>query len=317
MFISIGIILIGLVLLYYGAEGLVKGSSSLALRLKITPLAIGLTVVAYGTSMPEMVVSVKTALSHQGAISIGNVVGSNIFNIAVILGISSMICPLRIKYQIVRYDAPIMILTALLFLFFFRNFEISRFEGATFFSLVVLYTIANFYFSKKDYKKERGEHEAKESDYPKYKNIYIEVLFILGGLALLIFGSNCLINGSVKIAKIFGLSEAFIGLTIIAAGTSLPELATSVVASFRNEPDIAVGNIVGSNIFNILSILGVASLISPINGAGISMVDVFVMIAASIILLPLLYTGFKLNRWEGAFLLLIYGIYFSYLFNKG
>ena len=315
MLISMGLILIGFVLLYYGAEGLVKGSSSLALRLKITPLAIGLTVVAFGTSMPEMIVSIKSSLTNHGDISIGNVLGSNIFNIAVILGISSLVRPLHIKYQLVKYDAPIMILVSFLFLFFFRDFQISRFEGAIFFILFVIYTIANFYVSKKEYFKEKV-HEVKESDYPRYKHIYIEILLIIGGLVLLVLGANYLINGSIKIARFFGISEAIIGLTIIATGTSLPELATSVVAAMHKESDIAVGNIIGSCIFNILSILGVASLIMPISGAGISMVDVAVMIATSVILLPLLYTGWKLNRGEGTFLLCIYGAYLFYLFQK-
>lgn len=306
---------LGLVLLYFGAEGLVRGSSSLALRLRVSPLVIGLTVVAYGTSMPEMVVSVKTAITHQGGISIGNVVGSNIFNIAVILGISSLIAPLKIKLQVIRIDTPIMFFTAVLFFLLFRDLTIDRLEGAFFLFLVVLYTYGNFYFSRRAGK--RAETEFSDTlGVAHYKNAWIESAFIVGGLALLITGANLLVNGAIGVARHFQVSEAVIGLTIVAAGTSLPELATSLVAAVRKESDIAVGNIVGSNIFNILAILGIAPLISPIYGAGISMIDVYVMMGVSLLLLPMLRTGFKLSRFEGVFLLGIYGGYLYYLLSR-
>ncbi|RPH94233.1 MAG: calcium/sodium antiporter [Calditrichaeota bacterium] len=306
---------LGLVLLYFGAEGLVRGSSSLALRLRVSPLVIGLTVVAYGTSMPEMVVSVKTAITHQGGISIGNVVGSNIFNIALILGISSLIAPLKIKLQVIRIDTPIMFFTAVLFFLLFRDLTIDRHEGAFFLLLVIVYTYGNFYFSRRAGK--RAETEFSDAlGVAHIKNAWIELAFIIGGLVLLISGANLLVNGSIGVARLYKVSEAVIGLTIVAAGTSLPELATSLVAAVRKESDIAVGNIVGSNIFNILAILGIAPLISPIYGEGISMIDIYVMMGVSLLLLPMLRTGFKLSRLEGVFLLGIYGGYLYYLLSR-
>ncbi|RPH94120.1 MAG: calcium/sodium antiporter [Calditrichaeota bacterium] len=308
-------VLFGLVLLYFGAEGLVRGSSSLALRLRVSPLVIGLTVVAYGTSMPEMVVSTKTALSHQGGIAIGNVIGSNIFNIAVILGISALISPLKIKAQIVRTDAPIMVAASFLFLLLFRNFRIDRLEGVLLFSLVIIYTVGNFYFARRESKKFDKEF-SDTFGMAKYKSFWIELLFILVGLGLLVIGANSLVNGAVGIARHLQVSEAVIGLTIIAAGTSLPELATSLVAAARKEADIAVGNIIGSNLFNILAILGAASLIAPIDGIGISSIDTTVMIGVSILLLPMMRSGFRISRWEGGLLISIYGAYLVYLLGK-
>ena len=305
-------IALGFVLLYFGAEGLVRGSSSLALRFRVSPLVIGLTVVAYGTSMPEMVVSVKAALAHQGGISIGNVVGSNIFNVALILGVSALISPLKIKLQVIRIDAPIMFFVALLFFVFFRDFRIDRLEGVFFLTLVIFYTVGNLYFSRRAGKRAEAEFSNALGVAP-CKNVWAEAALIVGGLVLLIAGANLLVNGSVGIARLLQISEAVIGLTIVAAGTSLPELATSLVAALRKEADIAVGNIVGSNIFNILAILGVAPLFSPIYGEGIRMTDVYVMMGVSLLLLPMLRTGFRLSRWEGGLLFSIYIGYLSYL----
>jgi cation:H+ antiporter len=302
----------GFALLYFGAEGLVRGSSSLALCFRVSPLVIGLTVVAYGTSMPEMVVSVKAALAHQGGISIGNVMGSNIFNIAVILGVSALISPLKIKLKVIRIDAPIMFVVALLFFVFFRDFRIDRLEGAFFLTLAIFYSVSNLYFSRRAGKRAEAEFSNVLGVTP-CKNIWIELALIIGGIGLLIAGANFLVNGSVGVARLLNVSEAVIGLTIVAAGTSLPELATSLVAAVRKEADIAVGNIVGSNIFNILAILGVAPLISPIYGEGIRMMDVYVMMGVSLLLLPMLRTGFRLSRWEGGLLLSIYGGYLAYL----
>ncbi|MBN1291890.1 MAG: calcium/sodium antiporter [Candidatus Latescibacteria bacterium] len=312
MFINIGLILIGFIVLFAGAEGLVRGSSSLALRLGISPLVIGLTVVAFGTSMPELVVSIKTAITHHGSIAVGNVVGSNIFNIAVILGISALICPMKVKIQLVRLDAPVMITVSLLFWFIFRDFHISRTEGIVLFSGIILYTLGNFLLARResDTKNTSGIEEIIPGT---MKHISSDFLFIIGGLGLLIAGSHALVEGASGLARLLGVSEAVIGLTIIAAGTSLPELATSVVAAFRREPDIAIGNVVGSNIFNILCILGASSLIAPLDGAGIRMTDIYVMLGTSILLLPLLRTGFVLQRWEGSVLVGVYGVYLYFL----
>ncbi len=314
MGMSLLAMLAGLVLLYFGAEGLVRGSSSLALRLGISPLVIGLTVVAYGTSMPELVVSIKAVLLGQGAISIGNVVGSNIFNIAVILGIAALIYPMKVQRQLVRLDTPVMILVSFLFLFFFRDLAVSRIEGGILFIGVLTYTIGNLYLARRESAKKAQEKLNEAS--PKHSgNLGADLLFIAAGFGLLILGANFLVEGAVTFARLLGISEAVIGLTIVAAGTSLPELATSVVAALKKESDIAIGNIVGSNIFNILCILGTASLIRPITGTGISMIDVYVMLVAAVALLPILKTDFLLDRKEGCALLIGYIAYLYYLLH--
>ena len=313
--VSISLIVIGFAVLYAGAEGLVRGSSSLALRFGVAPLVIGLTVVAFGTSMPELVVSVKTAITHHGDIAVGNVVGSNIFNIAVILGVSALIYPMKVQIQLVRLDTPVMIAVSLLLMFFFRDFQISRPEGAVLFSGILLYTAGNFFMAHRASLKGKTRDIA-ENLPGKMKHLYMELLFIAGGFGLLIAGSQALVEGAVGLARFMGVSEAVIGLTIIAAGTSLPELATSVVAAIRKQPDIAIGNVVGSNIFNILCILGAASLVAPLGGSGIRMTDIYVMIGTSILLLPLLWTGFVLKRWEGLLLVGVYVGYVYFLFMK-
>lgn len=304
-------ITIGLLLLYVGAEGLVRASVSLAHRLRVSPLIIGLTIVAYGTSMPELMVSLKTALSGQGSISIGNIVGSNIFNIAVILGMSAFIYPLKINIKLLRLDTPIMILVAVLFGILFRDKQLDRAEGLILFLLIMGYTSFNFYAARRTSKKEIAQIKKETSSIKIFKNFNLEIAVILGGLLFLAIGANFLINGSICLARIIGISEAIIGLTIVAAGTSLPELATSLVAAFRKSPDIAVGNIVGSNTFNILGVLGISSLLSPVHSAGISFMNIYVMVFFSIILLPLMWSGFQIKRLEG--LILVAG-YICYLF---
>ncbi|MBN2012865.1 calcium/sodium antiporter [candidate division KSB1 bacterium] len=308
-------IMIGLLCLYLGAEALVNSSSSLAKRLHISPLIIGLTIVAFGTSMPELIVSIKTSLSGHGAISIGNVVGSNIFNIAVILGVSALICPIQSHIKLIRIDTPIMILVSILFAFFFHDRQLGRFEGAILFTGIIIYTFLSFYLSKRSSQQEVTEIESELSSFKIFRNIYIELAGILIGLALLIFGANMLIDGSIRIAQQLEISEAVIGITIVASGTSLPELATSLVAAIRRNSDIAIGNVIGSNIFNILSILGISSLLSPINTPDIRMINIYVMLLFSIILLPFIRTSFKLSRWEGASLFAAYGAYISYLLH--
>ena len=309
------LLIIGIALLYLGAEGLIRGASSVSLRWGLSPLFIGLTIVAFGTSAPELVVSIEAAVKMHGAISIGNVVGSNIFNIAVILGLSALICPLKIHRQLVIIDMPILIGVSVLFFLFFLDFQVSRFEGLIFFLGIVGYTIFSLIYAKKQFQK--GIELIHEDDIPKpTQSVTMDFIFIAGGLGALIAGSHLFVDGSIRLARILNISEAVIGLTIVSIGTSLPELATSVVAAIRKEADIAVGNIVGSNIFNILSILGIASLIKPIDGTGIAMTDMFVMIMTAVILLPLMRTGFSIKRLEGALLLLVYAGYLFYLWPK-
>lgn len=302
----------GLVLLYFGASFLIKGAVSVAMRAGVSVLVVGLTVVAYGTSMPEMVVSTMASFKGSGDIAIGNVVGSNIFNIAVILGISALISPMRVNLNVLRFDTPVMLGVAFLFLLIFADFRISLVEAILLFALAAAYTVFNIVKSRKEVKKaeELGIEPiiAKNS-----RSVFMDIGLIFLGVGVLILGSNFLVSGATALAKVFGASEAFIGLTIVAAGTSLPELATSLIAALKKQSDIAIGNVVGSNIFNILAILGISGIIHPIEATGISLVDILVMLGFSALLIPLMKTGVIISRREGAAMLLAYIAYVAYL----
>ena len=311
MLIDILLIIASLIILYFGASWLVRGAGSLAVKLGITPLVIGLTIVAYGTSTPELIVSVQAAMNNNGGISIGNVVGSNIFNIGVVLGLSALCYPIKIKAEVIRFDIPVMLLTALCFLFFFLDHTISRLEGIVLIASGIFYTVYNIRKSNKEKNPEVSE-EFQEA-MPKARPWWIDGLLIVLGLGVLMLGSDLLVDHAVSLAKQFQVSEAVIGLTIVAAGTSMPELATSVVAALKKQSDIALGNVVGSNIFNILIILGFSSLITPIQAPDIGLTDNLVMVGISILLIPLVKTGFLLNRWEGGILILLYIIYLYHL----
>jgi len=315
MMLSLLILVLGLAVLTAGAESLVRGGAGLAGRLGIPPVVIGLTVVAFGTSAPELAVSIRAALAGQGAIAAGNVIGSNIFNIAAILGLAALICPLAVHARLIRLDMPLMIAVSLLGVVILHDQAVSRFEGLVLIAGLVTYTGATILLSLG--KEPEFEREA-AAEVPKpARSAWIEGLQIGGGLVGLVLGARWFVQGAAELARLAGLGEALIGLTIVAAGTSLPELATSVVAALRRHTDIAVGNIVGSNIFNLLGILGTAALIKPFTTAGIMGLDLAVMLALAIILLPMAMTGFVLKRWEGAFLLLGYAIYLgNLLINK-
>jgi cation:H+ antiporter len=295
-----------------GANSLVKGAGSLAERLGVSSLVVGLTVVAFGTSTPELIVSVQATLDGFGGISIGNVIGSNIANIGLILGLSALIFPLKAQMQLIRFDTPVMIFATLLFLVFFLDNTIGRIEGMIFLLAITGYAIFNVIKSRQEHQKSVIE-EFDDSIPKPTRHWALDVLFIALGLAGLIIGSEILVKNSVDLARLLGLSEAVIGLTIVALGTSTPELATSIVAAVKKQPDIAIGNVIGSNIFNILGILGVASLVKPVNAPDINYVDMLVMIALSLLLLPFIKTGFTLRRWEGALLLVIYVGYMWFL----
>lgn len=315
MILSFIYICLALLLLFAGAEGLVRGSSSLALRAGLSRLLVGLTIVAFGTSSPELVVSLKAALANQGDIAVGNVVGSNSFNIGIILGLTALLCPVPVHRQIIRLDAPIALGVAVLLLLLLQNNELDRVEGAVLFTGIVLYTLMNIFLARKEAKIQAADVD--ENSVPGVsKHWAIDLAMIAGGLAILVAGSRLLVEHSIILARTFGVSEAVIGLTIVAAGTSMPELATSVVAALRKQPDIAIGNVVGSNVFNILGILGVASLVSPIHAPGISSLDYWTMIGFSALLIPLLYTGRLLHRVEGLLLLALYGVYLFVLWPK-
>ncbi len=312
MLVYILFIIGSLIVLYFGANFLVKGAASVAERLGVSALVVGLTVVSFGTSAPELIVSVQATLDGFGGISIGNVIGSNIANIGLILGLSALIFPLKAHMQLIRIDTPFMILVSLLFIVFFLDQTIGRIEGMVFVLIIAVYSVYNIIKSKK----ENQAQVIKEYDesVPKISRHWVlDVLFIILGLAGLVFGSDLLVKNAVELARGLGMSEAVIGLTIVALGTSTPELATSIVAAVKKQPDIAIGNVVGSNIFNILGILGVASLIKPIATPDINYIDSIVMIVMSLLLLPFIKTGFTLRRWEGGLLLGIYIGYMVYL----
>jgi cation:H+ antiporter len=304
----------GLGLLVLGAEWLVKGASRLAAALGISPLVIGLTVVAYGTSSPEMAVSVKAALAGQPDLAVGNVAGSNIFNVLFILGASAAITPLLVSSQLVRLDVPIMIGASLLTLLFAADGSIGRLDGAILFAGAVGYTVFQV-------RQSRRESAAVQEEYgrefgPRRTGTAANVAFVAAGLALLVLGSRWLVNGAVAFAQAFGVSELVIGLTIVAAGTSLPEVATSILAAIRGEREIAVGNVVGSNIFNILAVLGLSGLVAP---AGLPVpralvtFDAPVMVAVAFACLPIFASGATIARWEGALFLFYYTAYTAYL----
>ena len=312
---DIVLLLLGIAAISLGAEFLVRGSASLAIRFGIKPLVIGLTIVAFGTSSPELVVGLRSSLSNQGDIVIGTVVGSNIFNIGFILGLVSMIYPINVSLPVIRLDAPIMIFVSLLSLTLFAMGTISRSAGIFLFSGLIAYTIFTVLMAKQQASAEI-DRQFEEGVSSVSKSFYLDLVFITGGLALLSLGSRILVGSAADIARLLGISEAFIGLTVIAAGTSIPELATSVAAAIRRQPDIALGNVVGSNIFNILGVLGVAAITKPFSTHGIKLFDYWVMVGFSILLLPLLWSGRKIQRWEGVLLLCGYGGYFYKLWSS-
>jgi len=315
MIISIFYILISLFLLYFGANWLVKGSSALALKAGVSPLVAGLTVVAFGTSSPELVVSVNTAMAGQGNIAIGNVIGSNLFNICIILGISALVSPLKIKMQLLKIDIPVLILVTGVFMFLFIDRQISRLEGMILVSGILLYTAGNIYMARKEKNAEVLE-EFNESVSPGKIKWYWSAGMVIAGIGILVAGSEFLVKGAVEIARSLGVGETIIGITIIAAGTSLPELASSIVATIRKEYDIAIGNIVGSNIFNILGIVGISSLVKPLSAIAISNIDLYVMLGVTLLLLPFFRTHYTLKRDEGFFMIALYGMYMYYLWPK-
>jgi cation:H+ antiporter len=310
MTLAIIYLLAGLVLLYFGAEGLVRGSSSLALRLGLSPLVVGLTVVAFGTSSPELMVSLKAALAGQPDISVGNVVGSNICNIGLILGLCALITPIATSSQIVRIDIPIMIGITVLSMAVMADGNLGATEGIIFCTILVAYVIFSIYIARRQPADALGAEFGEEVKISK-RGLAIDIAMVIGGLALLVFGARFLVDGAIIIARTYGWSEALIGLTIVAIGTSLPELATSLLAAIKKESDIAVGNIVGSNIFNLVGILGITAIVHPLQATGISGVDLAVMAGFALLLWPMAYYQQRITRTEGAMLLLGY---FAYVF---
>jgi cation:H+ antiporter len=314
MMIHFALIAAGVALLYAGAEGLVRGSSAVALRLKIPPLIVGLTVVAFGTSSPELVVSAGAAIRGSGGLAVGNVVGSNIANIGLILGLSALIRPIRIQAQLVRFDVPVVIAASLVVCALLLDGNLGRFAGALLLSAMAAYLVAAIRLGTKE-NRNRAKPSVAESVLPaaRSQRPSLNVVLIIGGLAGLGLGADWLVRGAVAVAQQFGVSDAVIALTLVAAGTSLPELATSAVASMKGEADISAGNVAGSNLFNLLAVLGCTALIRPLSVPGIGVADMAVMIGFALVLLPFMRTGFTLSRTEGAILLAAYAGYLFYV----
>lgn len=309
-------LILGLALLIGGAEFLVRGASRLATAVGISPLVVGLTVVAFGTSSPELAVSVMSAYAGQADLALGNVVGSNIFNVLVILGLSAVIVPLVVAQQLVRFDVPVMIGISLLMYALGMDGNIGRLDGLLLFSGVVAYTVFLIRQSRRERSAEvRAEYEAQFGGGDAKGGWMRNTGLLVIGLAGLILGSHWLVESAVTIARVFGVSELVIGLTIVAMGTSMPEVATSVVAALRGERDIAVGNVVGSNIFNILCVLGLSSVVAPagINVSGAALrFDIPVMIAVALACLPV-FLRYRITRVNGGAFLVYYAAYLVYL----
>jgi cation:H+ antiporter len=311
--------LAGLAALVVGANLLVRGAGKLALSFGISPLVVGLTVVAFGTSAPEIAVSVGAVSNGQTDIAIGNVVGSNIFNVLFILGMSALIVPLVVNVQLIRQEVPIMIGVSLLLLAVILDGNLSFFDGALLFALLVAYTVFLVVQSRRA---TAAEAEAAE-DVPRLEagawdsKLPAQLALIAAGLAALVFGSDWLVTAAIVFAKQLGVSDLVIGLTIVAAGTSMPEVATSITAAIKGQRDIAVGNVVGSNTFNILGCLGLSGMVA--GGAGLTMApsiltfDIWVMLAVALACLPVFLTGREIARWEGAVFVGYYVAYVAYL----
>jgi cation:H+ antiporter len=315
---AILIILGGFTALTLGAELLVRGASKIAQAAGVSSLVIGLTIVAFGTSAPEMAVSLNAGLEGNSNIAIANVVGSNIFNELFILGVCAIMSPLIVNSILIRFDVPVMIASSFLIYFFSLNGIISALEGGILFFLIIAYTVFIVKKSRSELRELRAKNDP-EREKIQRKDIFIGLAQTIFGLGFLVAGAEWLVNGAVTLAKMVGVSDTVIGLTIVAAGTSLPELATSFVATYKGERDIAIGNIIGSNIFNILSILGLSSIVAT-GGLKVSYellaLDYPMMIGVAVITLPVFFTGRIISRWEGVLFLISYILYATYLVLK-
>ncbi|GAA4422045.1 calcium/sodium antiporter [Bremerella cremea] len=320
MLVAAGLILIGLVALVIGGELLVRGASQLASLIGVSPLVIGLTVVAFGTSAPELAVSLKAGFAGNADIAVGNVIGSNIFNILLILGLSALVAPLAVNSQLIRLELPFMIGVSILVWVMGLNGNIGRIEGGLLFAGLAVYIVWSVVQSRRESKAIKEEFADEFAKAPSSTaGTILQLVWIALGLVGLAFGSKWLVDGAVMIARQLGMSELLIGLTIVAAGTSLPEVVASVMASLKGERDIAVGNVVGSNLFNLMCVLGLTSVIMP-DGVPVASSaiwqDMPIMIGASLLCLPIFFTARRIDRWEGGIFLGWYVLYTTYLVLK-
>lgn len=300
----------GLAMLLLGGDALVRGASGLASRAGLTPLTIGLTVVAFGTSAPELVVSLEGSLNGLGDIALGNVVGSNIANIALVLGATAVFRPIAIELRLLQFDMPLMILVSVVIAVLIAGGDIQRFTGAIMLAGLGIYLVHVVrQTSRESFVAEIPDKLVAAAERPDW---WLLVL-IAGGLALLMLGGHLFVSGGTQLARALGVDDSVIAITIIAVGTSLPELATSVLAAIRGHADIAVGNVIGSNLFNLLGVLGASAVAQPIHAGGVGHVDVAVMVGFSALAYPLLKSGRTLSRREGAVLVALYGSYVAWL----
>lgn len=307
--IAVVLLLIGFVLLIKGADFFVDGSSSVAKRLRVPSMIIGLTIVAMGTSLPECAVSVTASLSNNNSLAVSNAVGSNTFNLMVVCGMCALFAPLLVKVDTLKKEFPFSVICALLLLVFgFVGMDLGRLEGIIMLVIFGGYLI-NMIISAK---KARAASAEAEEDY-EVLPVWKCIIFIIGGAAAIKFGGDFVVNGASTVAAAFGLSQTLIGLTVVALGTSLPELVTSIVAAKKNEVDMAVGNVVGSNIFNILLVLGIASAISPIEFLMENVIDIIILIVMSVIVWLFAWSQKQIQRKEGIIMLLLYVAYMVYI----
>lgn len=307
MLISLGQILFGAIFVLLGADRLTEGAVAVAERLRIPQIVIGLTVVAMGTSMPEFTVSLAAALKGTPDLAVGNVVGSNVFNAFAIVGVAAMIAPMTILSLTVKRDLPFALVAALLLVVFGLDGNIGRLDAAALFLLFVIYMIITV---------RQARAEAKSEDNPApatQKNLMLSIFWLLIGLTALVLGSSQFVDGASAVAQSLGVSQAVIGLTIVAMGTSLPELATSVVAARKGNSGIAMGNVIGSNVFNILFIIGTTGVISPMRISGITSVDYMMLVLSMLALWLFSYTRLRIERWEGGALLAVFLGYLGWL----
>jgi cation:H+ antiporter len=312
MIFDIFFLVIGLLILILGGDSLVRGASSIALRLHISPLVVGLTIVAFGTSAPELLISIQSALAGSPDLIMGNVIGSNICNLALVLGVTAVICPINVQKDSIRLDWPVTMGSSLLLFFLVKEEEarVSFYEGLFFVILLIVYTTYIIYKSRKETKVLKAMEEDLGITAGPERNVWKDLGFIAAGCAGLYFGSEWFVGGAQNLARYLGVTERVIGITVVALGTSLPELVTAIVASIKKETDLALGNLMGSNIFNVLSILGITSLIKEITvSETIIRNDLIPMLWLTLLILPLMLFRRRIGRPAGILLLAIYLFY--------
>jgi len=315
MLLQIAVFIAGSLILYWGAETLVRGSSRFALSLGIRPIIVGLTIIAMGTSVPEFMVSLLATIQKNKPIALGNIIGSNIANIGLVVGIASIIKPIRIKINTIRREMPFLILTTIIFYVLSLDGSLNFLDGISLLALFLFFMYYMIYLASADRRDEkRLQKEMNEGNDPRKKAV-VSLMLTFAGLALLLAGSHLIVKSAVSIAKAYGISEFVVGVTMVAVGTSLPELAVSSVGAFRGHAELAVGNVVGSNLFNMLFVIGLIALIFPIPvEKSVLKFEYLFMLGLTIIFFPMMRTGFVLNRWEGLILILAYGTFIFLLF---